>query len=135
MNYVYPELWAPLTMPNKRHELIGVIEEIAGASSLRAYQNQQGMEKLDIDYVVHFLFDDSDIGINALDYLGDVFLNQEEAILVSSFCRKLDDLLSLLGDEPTEVFVAHPEWKEISTLAFIALNSLVRNGIPIGIED
>jgi hypothetical protein len=135
MNYVYPELWAPLTMPNKRHELIGVIEEIAGASSLSDYQNQQGMDKLDIDYVVHFLFDDSDIGRDALSYVGDVFLNQEEANLVSSFSSRLDDLLSLLGDESTEGFVAHPEWKEISTLASVALNSLVRNGTPIGIEE
>lgn len=126
MAITFPASWQSLKLPEKRAELLEYLAEIirSEVGSNPSYQ------EFDIDEIVHFLFDDTDAGVLTESTIGLLLFDSDEAALVRSVTIGIDNLLKEIGDEQSQVFLAHPGWPEIQLSARKALEKLRERGVP-----
>lgn len=108
--------------PEMRKELI---DYLLGLSDLK-YQRDcwvdgkcpSGIEHDEFDYVVHFLFDDTELSSNAKSLVGYLLKNEHEANLVQNLCQKIEDIFDKYGTDLSDSeYINCPEWDEIVSAA------------------
>src|SRR3546814_11564142 len=89
--------------PNMRDELLDYLGGVAYAHYQQKVwvrgQPQPGIEHDELDYGLHFLFDDTDLAQSPEKTIGVFLLNKEEARAVHSVTQSLDALLTQYGAE------------------------------------
>lgn len=122
MSIEYPDTWVHLKYPNLRAELLALLEEVAARGPLK--------EPVDIDDLVHFLFDDTWIADAGKSTVGEILMDENEESSVRALTRAISDLVDELEDVPTAKYVAHPLWPQIRHLAELSLDLLLAHGQP-----
>ncbi|MCD5977716.1 SCO4402 family protein [Pseudomonas quasicaspiana] len=103
-----------LKFPAMRNELISCL---LGLSSAK-YQYNAWVERANPDlaydefnYVVHFLYDDTDLATDADSWVGLIFRGGSEALAVSEVVRRLDVIFEKYGTALSDAeYLTKPEW-------------------------
>lgn len=88
-----------------------------------------------IDPVVHFLFDDNDLGANPRLEIGRMLFNEAEVAAISPLVGLIGRLVDKLGDKDSAIYLRDREWPEVIKLAQSAWKLLAETGVAIWIED
>ncbi|MDR4518596.1 MAG: hypothetical protein MRK00_14595 [Nitrosomonas sp.] len=115
--------------PEMRTELLGYLKDLSNWD----YQNNcwvngncpPGIEHDELDYSIHFLFDDTALSDNP-ESLIDVFLkDKEEADSIKSLCNELQMVFEKYGTDLSDSeYINLLEWKGVIALAQAALAKL-----------
>jgi len=119
-----------IKFPHMRNELVGNLEELSNAELQQQKwgPNVKGINRGHFDFIIHNIFDDSDIAEDAYSTIGEILLNNQEAELLSSVSRKLDQLLNKYGNDLGDLeYAEKPEWGDIVKSAQLALAELQSN--------
>ncbi|KRA20368.1 hypothetical protein [Lysobacter sp. Root604] len=85
-----------------------------------------------LDYLVHFLYDDTSLGSDADAAIGWFLRSRAEAEAITVLVKSFDRFFSLYGLKPdSEGYFERPEWLEVERNGLLAL-SLLRDGAPKG---
>jgi hypothetical protein len=107
-----------MKFPEQRQELIETLQ----ALSDRNYQESVWLKKeysdrviYDcLDYVIHFLFDDTSLADEPEKLIGYILANQEEVELIREVIKALDKLLSELGIDKTDAeYLSSILWNDV----------------------
>src|SRR5690606_17006667 len=118
-----------LMYPNMRQELLEYLDGLAD----RDYQQKvwvrgepyPGVEHDELDYALHFLFDDTDLASTPEKSIGVFLFNDDEARAVHSVAEALDALLTQYGVNLSDAeYLAKPEWTQVVDAARLALQTL-----------
>ncbi len=113
--------------PWMRAELLGYLEGLSDPAYQKACWVEgkcpDGIRHDELDYAIHFLYDDTEIG-SAPDRCIGVFLNnQEEAECIRRVCEAIDDLFNKHGTELSDAeYISLPEWDKVVASAREALH-------------
>lgn len=116
--------------PHMREELIGHLK----ALSNRGYQEsvwvrgeaQPGVIHDELDYVVHFIYDDTCLGEDPDAAIGWFLLGEAEAKSIRDLVRLLDSLFAKYGLNLTdEEYIGKSEWGDVVAAAEISKNLLL----------
>jgi hypothetical protein len=105
-----------LEWPYKRIELTSWLQEIIHCST----------DDFDIDEVIHFFFDDTDLYSDIETTVGK-YIYTDEVHPIKKFLDNLSDLVTKLGDVGTDVFLSSPEWPVVARLASEAAKIIEEN--------
>ena len=73
------------------------------------------------DFVVNFLFDDTDLAENPEDYIDYCLRNKQEAELLKPVTKAIDRLLAKLGNKRSDLeYISSPLWLEVIQTTKIA---------------
>lgn len=112
-----------------RAELLGYLKDLSNWD----YQNNcwvngncpPGIEHDELDYSIHFLFDDTALSDDPESLIGVFLKNKEEADLIGSLCNKLQMVFEKYGTELSDKeYIDLAEWKDIVMHAQVALTKL-----------
>lgn len=82
----------------------------------------KGVENDELDYSVHFLFDDTNLADGSFSCVCIFLKNEAEAIAVSDVCRSLEDVFDKYGYDKTDSeYIGYPEWDFVMRAAAYAL--------------
>ena len=99
-----------LKYPNMRDELIFYLDMLK--------KSDLDMDDNDLDYVIHFIFDDTALGVDAKKEIGYFLCSNPEADLMNSLAKELDRVLDFYGTElHAHEYVQLPEWKNVASFA------------------
>lgn len=126
MKIAFPDAWNELRFPHKRAELIENLREIVETEN----KPKALLENFDIDELVHFLFDDTDLADVSRDTIGEILMSRVEQDAIRELTATLDSMVKELGDKPTHDFMAHPAWPNVIFCASLALARLTERGLP-----
>lgn len=88
-----------------------------------------GREHDEFDYLVHFLYDDTDLAADPFGYIGLVLKSEEEARVIQAVVRELDSVFDKYGTELSdEQYIGLPEWNHVIEAASKAHEVLLANG-------
>ena len=107
---------ADLKHLEKRSELLHTLEELSDPEYQRLnwVEGRSGNPWVSFDEIVHFFFDDTDLGDDAGTEIGFTLLDEAEANVVSAVTSALDSLLKLRGTKLTDAqYITSPEWQGI----------------------
>lgn len=119
MSIEFPETWSALQYPHIRAELLVYLRD-ASSPDLWAMTS-------DLEFLVHFVFDDNDFGPAGL-VTGKTILNIAEATAVASFVAELDKAIGPKSKALSKI--TQTEWEPVAGAARDALATLVRSGVP-----
>lgn len=103
-----------LEYPKMRAELLEYLGQLSNPGLCRP----QKTEPDPLDYIVHFLFDDTSLSDEPGRALGYFLNNQEEVRAVSRVVSALDRVLDVHGTEqPDEFYLKQPEWQAVASTA------------------
>lgn len=95
-----------------------------GELSSRALQEQDWLEKKNdsndaygIDPIVHFIFDDTNLGSDPASEIGDILFDKSEADVVGKVAHLLSAIIDKLGDAGSAAFIADSSWPELAECA------------------
>jgi len=117
---------------NMRNELIGYLKGLSD----REYQKRcwvlkncpNGVENDELDYVVHFLFDDTQLGTNPESLIGYILKDDVEVEAIKSICYELDSIFEKYGyDLSDDDYINLPEWTNVIKKAENALGAIKKN--------
>lgn len=106
-----------------------LVDYLKGLSS-RAYQYNcwvhkscpEGVEHDELDYAVHFLFDDTNLSCKPESYIGTILKDSKEAGLVKDVCVELTKIFDTHGyDHPDEKYIELREWASVLDAASKAI--------------
>jgi hypothetical protein len=111
-----------IKFPEMRNELIEYLKDLSDLHYQRqCWLNQNcpdGVEYDELDYSVHFLFDDTDLASDARGYIGVILRNQQEAEVVTEVCLQLSDIFKKYGTEMSDAqYLECPEWAMVLSTA------------------
>ena len=103
-----------LKFPAMRDELISYLLGLSNAE----YQYNAWVARADPDlaydefnYVVHFLYDDTDLATDADSWVGLIFREGSEALAISEVVRSLDVIFEKYGTALSDAeYLTKPEW-------------------------
>lgn len=77
----------------------------------------------DLEYIVHYFFDDTELAKKADEYIGVILISKDEALAIGKFGELLDEYLDKFspGASPV-IFEDGEDWKVIKIAARQALN-------------
>jgi hypothetical protein len=127
MSIEYPTNWRELRFPAVRAELIGYLTEIASTSP----ESNPTYFKFDIDEIVHFFFDDTDLGDVRKFVEGDVLFDDAEKVAIFNLTSSIEPLISPLADADSKAFLSHPAWLTVRQHAAEALRKVRERGVPV----
>jgi hypothetical protein len=79
----------------------------------------------EMDYIIHFLYDDTELAENPYDAVGSILLNKNEADTLKSLSTCLDNIFSKYGtDLNGPEYIKLPEWIHVVECARIALSEI-----------
>lgn len=87
-----------VSWPWKRRELAILLKETANS-------NGHNQSDFDIDYIFHFLFDDTDLASDPRSQIGIILKKDDEAQNIALLCSALDKMLERIGDAGSEMFL------------------------------
>lgn len=107
-----------LTYPEMRKELIDYISALSDIE----YQQKIWIEKQypnekfydELDYTIHFLYDDTDLATNPYAWIGLVLLNEEEAEGIRKVISVLDEIFLKYGlNLSDKEYIQLKEWDNV----------------------
>ena len=111
--------------PQRRHELLWYLFELASPSEqherwiLQKSRSPGQMEGF--DFVVHFFFDDTDLGEHTDNELGYILIDELEVSAVGQVSKALNTVLkAVVGNQPDAVYLARAEWQRVIAAAIKA---------------
>ena len=116
--------------PNMRNELISYLEGLSDWE----YQKKcwilnecpNKVENDELDYAVHFLFDDTKLSSNPESLIGIFLKNKIEAQAVKSVCEELDKIFKKYGyDRSDKEYINFSEWPKVIKSASKAFSLLM----------
>lgn len=122
MSIEFPSNWYDLRFPSLRAELLEYLADLAADDRLKKPD--------DLDFVVHFLFDDTDLADPGRSTVGLVLFSEEERQSLLSLTQVIGVLVDELGDATTAKYVERPVWHQIRRLARSSLDLLTTRGVP-----
>jgi hypothetical protein len=124
MTIRFPAEWQGLHFPGKRAELLEYLAEIVSV----APGSDPRYREFEVDELVHFLFDDTNLGSRLESAVGDILLDDVEESCIRELTVALESVIRELGDSTSREYLAHPRWPEIVGLASRALRELRKHG-------
>ena len=118
-----------IKFPEMRKELI---DSLTGLSD-KQYQEDcwvkkqcpLGIENDELDYAVHFLFDDTQLSESPESMIGFCLRNKLEAKAVNLVCREISNIFDKYGyDKSDKEYIDYPEWQGVIESAKSALSAL-----------
>lgn len=131
MKMNFPEAWRPLRFPHKRAELIENLRDIVRTEN----EIDSSSETFEIDELIHFLFDDTDLNDGSRNSVGDILLDIEEQKSIHDLSFTISQMLQVVGDKTTEHFLRHPTWSAVVSRAKHALTTIEKRGLPTFVES
>lgn len=107
-----------LKYPEMREELLHAIHSLANAEyQLKVWVNQEsqpGIEYDCFDFVVHFIYDDSELAEDPEGAIGLLVKNAQEVQLIKDVVRAINRFFDALGMEATdEEYISRREWPDV----------------------
>ena len=118
-----------MKFPEMRKELLGYLKDLSNWD----YQKEcwvmgncpAGVEHDELDYSIHFLFDDTALSDEPESLIGAFLKNKEEAVLISNLCEKLSFIFDKYGMNLSDkYYIEQAEWKDVIDAAKIAYSKL-----------
>ena len=114
--------------PTMREELIDYLEGLSD----KQYQLDcwvggnypEGVGHDELDYAVHFLFDDTSLSSKPAIHIGGILRDRNEANKVKAVCDALKNIIDALGDATDEQYVLCDDWVNVLEAAESALKVL-----------
>ncbi len=111
-----------IKFPEMRNELIEYLQDLSDLHyQRRCWLNQDypnGVEYDELDYSVHFLFDDMDLASDAIGYIDVILRNEQEAEVVIEVCRQLSDIFKKYGTGMSDAqYLECAEWAKVISSA------------------
>ncbi len=107
-----------MKFPEMRKELVEYLEGLGD----KTYQYScwvkkecpEGIENDELDYAVHFLFDDTNLSETPEELIGYCLSDANEAHAVKAVCSTLNDLFDRYGyDKTDEEYISFSEWGDV----------------------
>ena len=123
-----------------RNELIDYLRELSGLSYQRSSwvvkDASEDMTKSELNYSVHFLYDDTNLSNNPYSCIGWFLRDQEEAKLILEVINSLDAVFEKYGlDLKDQEYIEKEEWTKVLESSKLALELLKSNGQLCFITD
>lgn len=81
------------------------------------------VENDELDYAVHFLFDDTNLSSDPESHVGDILKNGEEVQVIKMVCIQLSNIFEKYGHDLTdEEYICLDDWKLVLRASRNALN-------------
>ncbi|MBU2714241.1 SCO4402 family protein [Zooshikella harenae] len=115
--------------PAMRNELLSYLKDLSNWD----YQNDcwvngkcpYGVEHDELDYAIHFLFDDTVLSDDPESLIGVFLRNKEEADSIRSLCNELQIVFEKYGTELSDrEYINLVEWKDVLMFAQLAFRKL-----------
>lgn len=115
-----------LTYPEMRGELISHLRSLADPEyQVRVWvrgELAEGIQHDELDYVIHFIYDDTPLASNAASCVGWFLIDQREVAALENLVRKLDALFDEHGLNLTDAeYISKPQWGKVVESAADAL--------------
>lgn len=115
--------------PEMRDELIQILEALSDKNyqySCWVHGNcPEGVEHDELDYSLHFLFDDTKLGEAPESTVGVILINDAEAVLLKELCSSIEIVLNKYGRELEDLdYIKTPEWSGVLLCAKRALDTI-----------
>jgi len=113
-----------------RSELIDYLNSLADLDyQRRVWVNGERFDKIvhdEMDYAIHFLYDDTDLASNPKDTIGWFLLNDEEADIIAKLVAAIDRIFLIYGmDLSDNDYISAPEWVDVLVAAQNAKNKIL----------
>lgn len=119
------ELGFAVKYPGMRDELLGYLQSLSDLSYQKscwvAHNCPEGIVHDELDYAIHFLFDDTKLSLDPDKCIGIFLRNHEEAEAIHLLCREIDEIFEKYGDLTDAEYIALPEWSNVLDAAQAAL--------------
>ena len=114
-----------------RNELLEHLNALSDLSYQRACwvlnKCPEGIEYDELDYTVHFLFDDTTLSTEPDKWIGLILKNTEEATSIQNLCSLLGNIFKRYGyDKDDAEYIELPEWSDVVNAAKFSL--IIFNG-------
>ncbi|MFJ7142536.1 hypothetical protein [Pseudomonas protegens] len=100
-----------------RDELIGYLRGLSDINyQYRAWVHREASDTFydELDYVIHFLFDDTGLATDTRSWIGLVLIGEDEAQAVEGVVMSISELFFLHGVELEDVeYLATPAWMKV----------------------
>ena len=118
-----------LKFPGMREELISYLSGLSDLDyQYRAWveRSSPGLDYDELNYTVHFLYDDTGLAENASDWIGLVLKDEKEARSVANVVSALDVIFDKYGTELSDKeYLEKKEWLWVVSASKDALSSLL----------
>jgi hypothetical protein len=117
--------WDRLKHPEQRGVLIATLKELSDIRIQHELWLGHSVGKdvaYGIDEVMHFFFDDTDLGRDPSLAIGTILFDIIESESIRPIGATLLDLLDSLGDKPSKVYIRDPRWNTVIAQAQRALS-------------
>lgn len=112
-----------LKYPEIRENLKFYVKELADGSWIDETSDEGSSEN--IEYIMHFFFDDTSLSEDPSAYIGLSLIDETEAVALEHLISKLDLIFNIYGTNLSDqAYLEKPEWKDVESSA-IELNSLI----------
>ena len=115
--------------PEMRSELLDYLEGLSNYSyQMSCWVNRNcpdDIENDELDYAVHFLFDDTALSSDPNKLIGYCLRNEGESRVVKEVCEAIEAVFSKYGYRLTDAeYIELPEWQSVIDRASIAVQYL-----------
>lgn len=117
--------------PEMRNELISYLLGLSDLQyQLDCWVNNvcpTGVQHDDLDYAIHFLFDDTELATNAENLIGYILKNEYEASLIRELCLRIQQIFDKYGTHMSDQeYIDCPEWGGVLDSARVAYEKITK---------
>lgn len=121
-----------LKRPEMRHELLDVLKDLSDPNyQKRAWVDREfppGVRYDELDYKVHFLFDDTLLAEDPARTIGWILRNEEEAYAIRRLASAIDRAIDAVGKDGSDAdYICSDQWPEVVDAAKAARQLLQSN--------
>jgi hypothetical protein len=86
-----------------------------------------GVQYDELDYAIHFLFDDTELATNAESLIGYILDNENEVILIKELCQNIQRVFDKYGTQLSDKdYISCPEWDDVLESAKVAYKRIAK---------
>jgi hypothetical protein len=118
--------------PNMREELVGYLRSLSDIEYQKRIWveglSEEGVQHDELDYAIHYLYDDTNLAENPESTVGVILRNNLEASRIASLISSIDVIFEKYGKCLADAeYMALPEWQAVIAAAQNALDLIVSN--------
>lgn len=115
--------------PKLRAELLGYLQALSDVDYQKNCwidrQCPSGIKHDELDYAVHFLFDDTPLAKNPESSIGVILVDITEVNLIKDVTKSIENVFNIYGNGLSdEEYINKPEWACVLRSASVALSQL-----------